>query len=290
MSWRSRGLALICVVSVAGGAAAAEILSYEGTLAADGLPANGQFDFRFSLYDGPDPVSSDQIGYFVELISVRVAQGRFDVELDFGTEIDPARAAWLEIEVARSDGFRGYTPLEPRQQTLEEPPEKALTIIPTGAVVFFNLAACPSGWTEHTEARGRAIVGVPAGGSLNATAVNPALSNLENRPHSHQVFGRSFTTNAVAAHNHIWSKIQAVGGDVQWQSFTSSGAWELDFVWGNGVGNEGSGIYPLAAQPSKTLYTSKGNSHSHGATIPAGATAASYANFPYVQLLACRKE
>jgi len=278
------------VVSVAGGAAAAEIFSYDGTLEVGGLPANGQFDFRFSLYDGPDPVLSDQIGYFVELISVSVMQGRFNVQLDFGTEIDPAREAWIQIEVATSDGFRGYTPLEPRQQAWEELPEKALTTIPTGAVVFFNLAACPSGWTEHTEARGRAIVGVPAGGSLNAMAVNTPLSDLENRSHGHQVFGRSFTTDAVAEHNHIWSRILSVGGDVQWLSFTSSGAWDLDFVWGNGVGNEGSGIYPLAAQPSKILYTSKGNSHSHGATIPAGATAASYANFPYVQLLACRKQ
>ncbi len=217
-----------------------------------------------------------------------VFRGKFDVELDFGIETDETQPAWLEFEVARSDNFGGYTLLEPRQQALEALPEKALSV-PTGAVVFFNLAACPSGWTEHTAARGRTIVGVPAGGTLNGT-VNSALSNLQIRMHSHQVFGDTLTTNAVDTHKHIWSQIQSAGGTVQWQSFASNGTWDLMFAWENGVGNEGSGTYPLAATPNKTLYTSKSGSHSHGVTVPAKATSASNAGFPYLQLLACRKE
>ena len=288
MSWRSRGLVFLCALLIAGGVPAADRLSYEGTLTAEGLPADGRFDLRISLHDGPDPAVSRQIGEYVELIGVTVTRGKFFVDLDFGAEIDPAVPAWFEIEVARSDGFGGYTPLEPRQQAMEAPPDKALTI-PTGAVVFFNLAACPAGWTEHTEARGRAVVGVPAGGTLNGT-VNSALSDLQNRTHTHQVFGTTLATSAVASHNHIWSKIQAVGGDVQWQSFTSTGAWDLIFVWGNGVGNEGSGIYPLAAQPSKTLYTSKNGAHSHGVTIPTVVSSPTSSGFPFIQLLACRKD
>ena len=59
--------------------------------------------------------------------------------------------------------------------------------IPTGAVMAFNLASCPSGWTELTSARGRYIVGLPSGGTLAGTA-GTALSNQENRPvgqHNH---------------------------------------------------------------------------------------------------------
>src|SRR5688500_7198572 len=48
---------------------------------------------------------------------------------------------------------------------------------PAGAVSFFNLAACPSGWTELTGARGRYLVGVPSGGTLGGTA-GTALTNL----------------------------------------------------------------------------------------------------------------
>ncbi|MCX7616024.1 MAG: hypothetical protein N2Z68_01385 [Patescibacteria group bacterium] len=63
------------------------------------------------------------------------------------------------------------------------------SVVPSGMVLFFNLPSCPSGWTELTSARGRYIVGLPAGGTLAAT-VGTALSNQENRPvgqHTHTV-------------------------------------------------------------------------------------------------------
>jgi len=58
---------------------------------------------------------------------------------------------------------------------------------PTGAVMFFNLASCPSGWTALAAAQGRYLIGLPSGGTLTGTA-GTALSNLENRVvglHSH---------------------------------------------------------------------------------------------------------
>jgi len=61
------------------------------------------------------------------------------------------------------------------------------TVIPPGAVMAFNLASCPTGWSELTSARGRYIVGLPSGGTLAGTA-GTALSNTENR--------------AVGQHNH----------------------------------------------------------------------------------------
>lgn len=52
--------------------------------------------------------------------------------------------------------------------------------VPSGAVMFFNLSSCPSGWSELTAARGRYPVGLPSGGTLAGTK-GTALSNLENR-------------------------------------------------------------------------------------------------------------
>lgn len=63
------------------------------------------------------------------------------------------------------------------------------TEVPSGAVMFFNLASCPSGWSELTDARGRYLVGLPSGGTLAGTK-GTALNNLENRAvgkHSHVV-------------------------------------------------------------------------------------------------------
>ncbi|HYN37231.1 MAG TPA: hypothetical protein VEV82_09695 [Actinomycetota bacterium] len=67
--------------------------------------------------------------------------------------------------------------------------------IPAGAVSFFNLSACPSGWTELTAAQGRYLVGLPSGGTLSAT-VGTALTNGENRAvgqHNHGVYDPGHT-------------------------------------------------------------------------------------------------
>ncbi|GBE19574.1 hypothetical protein BMS3Abin17_00298 [archaeon BMS3Abin17] len=46
--------------------------------------------------------------------------------------------------------------------------------------MFFNLASCPSGWSELTSARGRYLVGLNSGGSLAATQ-GTALTDQEDR-------------------------------------------------------------------------------------------------------------
>ena len=61
--------------------------------------------------------------------------------------------------------------------------------VPSGAVMHFNLATCPTGWTELTTARGRYLVGRPVGGALGQQ-VGTALTNGESRPagqHTHGV-------------------------------------------------------------------------------------------------------
>ena len=69
-----------------------------------------------------------------------------------------------------------------------------------GGVMFFNLAACPTGWTEMTGARGRYLVGLPGSGTLAGTA-GTALSNLENRAvglHNHGITDPGHTHSTVA--------------------------------------------------------------------------------------------
>lgn len=58
---------------------------------------------------------------------------------------------------------------------------------------------------------------------------------------------------------------------------------------GNGVGNEGSGIYPLAAQPNRNFYTNNASEHRHEAHV-AGTSGDGSLTLPYIQLLTCQKD
>lgn len=76
------------------------------------------------------------------------------------------------------------------------------TGVPAGAVMFFNLSSCPSGWTELTSARGRYIVGLNASGTLAGTA-GTSLTDLEDRPvgqHTHTI---TVTNGSGVMHNNV---------------------------------------------------------------------------------------
>jgi hypothetical protein len=128
---------------------------------------------------------------------------------------------------------------------------------PAGAVMFFNLSACPSGWTELTAARGRYIVGLPASAPLGATAGTP-LTSGENRSvgqHSHSV--------SDPGHSHTWSST----GTADSAGF--------------------SGIFD-SASPSIAGTTLGGNSSTTQITIlDSGVVTGT--NAPYIQFLVCQK-
>ena len=124
--------------------------------------------------------------------------------------------------------------------------------VPSGAVNFFNLSSCPSGWTELTGARGRYLIGLPASGTLAGTA-GTALTNLENRAtgqHNHGV--------TDPGHSHSVGYGPA-GGNVWWPGAS-------DYHQGNTTSSNTTGI-----------------------TIDnAGSVAGT--NAPYIQLLVCQKD
>jgi len=194
------------VLAVLGAAAAltavaADPITYEGELSEGGLAANGRYDFRFRLFNGPDASRSKQLGPELVTDDVEVRQGRFSVDLDFGPGAAREAERWLEIAVARADRLGGFTRLQPLQPVRLEGFNSSVADVPAGAVAFFDLAACPSGWSELVEARGRTIVGVQPGGTLGGTEGSP-LSDLAGRAHAHS-FGGSFATQAAGHHNHL---------------------------------------------------------------------------------------
>ena len=126
-------------------------------------------------------------------------------------------------------------------------------LIPTGAVMFFNLASCPNGWTEYVAAQGRYVVGLPQGGVLAGTAGSP-LGDRENRPvgqHTHSVTDPGHSHNLPRALNSTNNNcVYGLGS-------------ACDFIIGTGA--------------------SRTNISIDNAGTIAGT------NAPYVQLLACQK-
>ncbi|MGY6555007.1 MAG: tail fiber domain-containing protein [Wenzhouxiangella sp.] len=85
--------------------------TYQGELRVLGTPTEGQFDFRFRLYNGPS--GGPQVGPQLTLPAVAVDDGVFTVHLDFGAAALTNAPRWLEIDV-RPSGDPSYETLAPR--------------------------------------------------------------------------------------------------------------------------------------------------------------------------------
>ena len=134
--------------------------------------------------------------------------------------------------------------------------------IPAGAVMFFNLAACPSGWADFTLARGRYVVGVLSGGTVSGTAGTAFTVDRENRPvgqHTHTVTDPGHTHNILAQYGSGPSPTRGIQTSDGTDRNPTPAGWESGYISG-----------------------------STGVTINnAGSVAGT--NAPYVQLLACQK-
>jgi hypothetical protein len=114
--WLILGLSVLvsAMLWVAGRAQA--VITYQGYLRMGGAPANGNYDFIFTLYD--DPLAGNQVGVQVRINNKLVRNGLYTVELDFGPHnviwnALPARNRWLEIQV-RPAGGGNFIRLAPR--------------------------------------------------------------------------------------------------------------------------------------------------------------------------------
>lgn len=80
--------------------------TYQGELTDNGSPANGEYDFRFILYDAV--VGGSQVGPVETVGNLNVSEGLFTASLDFGA-VFTGTAVWLEIGVRPGTGGGAYT-------------------------------------------------------------------------------------------------------------------------------------------------------------------------------------
>jgi hypothetical protein len=106
-------LALFCQTALA----QTTEFTYQGRLLSGGLPASGNHDFQFSLYDAL--TGGNQVGATVTLTDVMVDNGVFSVRIDFGNQF-PGANRFLEIGVKES-GAASFAVLAPRQSISSAP-------------------------------------------------------------------------------------------------------------------------------------------------------------------------
>src|SRR5262245_3599614 len=87
--------------------------TYQGRLVENGVAGNGTYDFRFQLY--PSAAGGSGLGNAVPKEDVRVTEGYFTVDLDFGPNVFSGDSRWLEVAVRPGTNTGNYTVLSPRQ-------------------------------------------------------------------------------------------------------------------------------------------------------------------------------
>jgi len=112
----------ICTLSHTTTRAQTTMFTYQGQLLQTGLPANGNHDLKFALFDAL--VNGQQIGSTLTRTDVSVQRGLFTVSLDFGVNAFPGADRFLEISVrphSADPDSPSYTVLIPRQQITPAP-------------------------------------------------------------------------------------------------------------------------------------------------------------------------
>lgn len=144
---RSARLALVFLVlfGVTGNLLAQQPFTYQGMLKASGVPANGNYDFQFSLWTANS--GGSQVGSTLTRIGVSVGNGLFTAELDFGNVWDGSDRH-LQIAVRPSRGG-SYTTLSPRVKVNRAPySQLAYTAL---SVPWGGITGIPAGFADGVD-------------------------------------------------------------------------------------------------------------------------------------------
>ncbi len=122
--------------------------TYQGQLKEGDIPADGEYDFVFRLFNAP--TGPAQIGSDVPVNDWPVSNGLFAVQLDFGADVFTGDALWLEVAVRPGGSDGAHIILSPRQPL-------------TAAPYALYAVGGPGGTGQHWAANGFAIYNTNTG-------------------------------------------------------------------------------------------------------------------------------
>lgn len=103
--------------------------TYQGSLGANGQPANGNFDLTFKLFDAA--TSGNQIGSTITMTQFPIANGKFTTDLDFLAGKFTGNQLWIEVTVDTET-------LTPRQPVNTVPVAQYTLAVPPPPPIFMS--------------------------------------------------------------------------------------------------------------------------------------------------------
>src|SRR5688572_27151106 len=94
-------------------------VTYQGQLRQSDVPANGDYEMSFTLYDAV--TNGNAVGLPVTVAPIPVSNGLFTATLDFGPAAFNGASRWLEIAVTVFGSDQPVVTLRPRQPITSTP-------------------------------------------------------------------------------------------------------------------------------------------------------------------------
>ena len=204
--------------------------TYQGRLLDNSIPATGNYDFEFSLWDSL--AAGTQQGTTQTVTGVAVASGIFTVRLDFGAQFGgPSR--FLQIAM-RTAGGGAYTTLVPRQPFTATP--YAMRSSNSGSADGLSVACVLC----VTDAQISAIDGSKVTGTV-ANAANAATANTANNVSGIVAIANGGTGSSTKNFVDLTTN-QSVGGDKTFTGILTGNGSGLTNVPGTFKWNEVTGL------------------------------------------------